>query len=83
MGFFGVIPEPNHSLKDLIVLYKNSGFIIYFTILETLIVTVMLMTHYLEYRCNQIELAPLLLHSQKIKLYGYSLVDLKKYIGIR
>jgi hypothetical protein len=61
-------------------LYKKSGFIIYFTILETLIVAVMLITHYLEYRCNQIELS--VTNNQK-KVHGYSLKDLKKYIGIR
>lgn len=80
MGFYGVIPEPNHSLSDLIQLYKKSGFIIYFTILETVIAALMLATHYLEYRCMQIELKEEMEHK---KIHGYPLTDLKRWIGIR
>ncbi|KAK4510709.1 uncharacterized protein ATC70_005142 [Mucor velutinosus] len=79
VGFFGVIPEPNHSLSDLIQLYKKSGFIIYFTILETIIAALMLVTHYLEYRCVQIELKEEMEHK---KIHGYPLTDLKRWIGI-
>ncbi|KAI8638163.1 hypothetical protein BD408DRAFT_423432 [Parasitella parasitica] len=79
VGLFGVIPEPNHSLEDLIQLYRKSGFIIYFTILETVIVTLMLVTHYLEYRCAQIELKEEMEHK---KIHGYPLTDLKRWIGI-
>ncbi|KAL9541086.1 hypothetical protein MBANPS3_009317 [Mucor bainieri] len=79
VGFFGVIPEPNHSLGDLIQLYKKPGFIVYFTILESVIAALMLVTHYLEYRCVQIELKEEMEHK---KIHGYPLADLKRWIGI-
>lgn len=75
-----MIPEPNHSLNDLMQLYKKPSFIIYFTILETVIAALMLLTHYLEYCCAQIELKEEMEHK---KIHGYSLTDLKRWIGIR
>lgn len=81
VGFFGVIREPNHSLSDLILLYRKPGFIIYFTILETFIVATMLITHYLEYCCNLIESRQDI--TQKKIVHGYSLEEMKRYIGIR
>jgi hypothetical protein len=81
VGFYGVIPEQNHSLDDLMWLYKQSGFIIYFTFLELLIFSVMFVTHYIEYRINQIEIKD---HQNDHKrLYGYTINKLKKYVGIR
>ena len=75
-----MIPEPNHSLNDLMQLYKKPGFIIYFTILETVIAILMLLTHYLEHCCAQIELKE---EMEYKKIHGYLLTDIKRWIGIR
>lgn len=83
VGFFGVVPEPNHSLSDLILLYRKPGFIVYFTILETFIVATMLVTHYLEYCCALIELRQEEDITPKKVVHGYSLEEMKRYIGIR
>lgn len=82
VGFFGVVPEPNHSLSDLILLYRKPGFIVYFTILETFIVATMLVTHYLEYCCALIELRQEEDITPKKVVHGYSLEEMKRYIGI-
>ncbi|KAF9981132.1 hypothetical protein BGZ75_007615, partial [Mortierella antarctica] len=34
IGLFGVVPEPSHSLEDLIQLYKRPTFIVYFSLIE-------------------------------------------------
>ncbi|KAG0169616.1 hypothetical protein DFQ28_010243 [Apophysomyces sp. BC1034] len=46
---FGVVPEPNHTLKDLIALYKRPAFIIYFTVVEMGTCFGLLATHLTEY----------------------------------
>ncbi|KAI7906015.1 magnesium transporter [Cokeromyces recurvatus] len=46
---FGTISEPNHSLKDLITLYKRPSFIIYFSLLEISICIGLICTHVMEY----------------------------------
>lgn len=66
---FAVVPEPNHSLEDLIQLYKRPSFIVYFTLLETFTFLGLLITHLMEYLL-------------KTKPMFYS-PDLKMYLGIR
>ncbi|KAI8993746.1 magnesium transporter NIPA-domain-containing protein [Pilobolus umbonatus] len=46
---FGVVAEPNHTLDDLITLYKRPSFIIYFAIIELFTVLGLLITHVTEY----------------------------------
>ncbi|CAO3599787.1 unnamed protein product [Absidia cylindrospora] len=46
---FGVVPEPNHTLQDLIQLYKRPSFIIYFTLVEFCTCFGLLTTHLMEY----------------------------------
>ncbi|KAI8342432.1 magnesium transporter NIPA-domain-containing protein [Chlamydoabsidia padenii] len=46
---FGVVPEPNHTLEDLIQLYKRPSFIIYFTLIEFCTCFGLLTTHIIEY----------------------------------
>ncbi|CAO3650591.1 unnamed protein product [Cunninghamella echinulata] len=48
VGLFGIIPEPDHDIEDLIRLYKRPAFIAYFSVLETFIVTTILLSHYAE-----------------------------------
>lgn len=49
---FGVVPEPNHTLQDLIRLYKRPAFIVYFAIVEICTGLGLLTTHVLEYGLN-------------------------------
>ncbi|KAI9014556.1 hypothetical protein CLU79DRAFT_766411 [Phycomyces nitens] len=81
VGFFGIINEPNHSLDDLILLYKRPTFIIYFGILESGLVLLMLLTQYLDYRYGSLELNewPATKSFLGIRM---GLVDLKTYIGM-
>ncbi|KAG1447272.1 hypothetical protein G6F56_009313 [Rhizopus delemar] len=65
---FAVVPEPNHSLEDLIRLYKRPSFIVYFSLIETFTFVGLLFTHLLEYLI-------------KVKPMLYS-PDLKMYLGI-
>ncbi|KAI8092535.1 magnesium transporter NIPA-domain-containing protein [Halteromyces radiatus] len=46
---FGVVPEPNHTLQDLIQLYKRPSFIIYFALVEFCICFGLILTHLMEY----------------------------------
>lgn len=41
IGLFGVVPEPSHSLEDLIELWKRPAFIIYFSLIELTIVSLL------------------------------------------
>ncbi|KAI8075058.1 hypothetical protein BC940DRAFT_287327 [Gongronella butleri] len=45
VGLFGVIPEPDHDIDDLIRLYKRPAFIAYFSVVETFIVTTLILSH--------------------------------------
>ncbi|CAO3659067.1 hypothetical protein G6F70_006494 [Rhizopus microsporus] len=65
---FGVVPEPNHSLEDLIQLYKRPSFIVYFALLESFTFFGLLATHIME-------------HLVKVQPLRYS-PDLRKYLGI-
>ncbi|OBZ91676.1 putative magnesium transporter NIPA8 [Choanephora cucurbitarum] len=68
---FGTVPEPNHTLDDLIKLYKRPSFIVYFSLVEAFILIGLLSTHVLEY---WMELRP----------YDWisAIPDLKMYLGI-
>jgi hypothetical protein len=83
VGLFGVIPEPDHDIDDLITLYKKPGFIAYFSILEFVIVAGLLTTHYFEHICYLMESAAMPPTSMS-KFIGkkITLPELKKYVGI-
>ncbi|KAL7310432.1 hypothetical protein PS15m_009936 [Mucor circinelloides] len=83
VGLFGVIPEPDHDIDDLIRLYKKPAFIAYFSILEFVIITGLLATHYFErmyYLMESAAMPP----TNMGKLIGkwVTMEDLKKYCGI-
>ncbi|KAI7884735.1 uncharacterized protein EV154DRAFT_522077 [Mucor mucedo] len=83
VGLFGVIPEPDHDIDDLIRLYKKPAFIAYFSILEFVIVSGLFITHYCErlyYMMESTAIQP----TNMGKLVGrwVSMEDFKKYIGI-
>lgn len=83
VGLFGVIPEPDHDIDDLIRLYKKPAFIAYFSVLEFVIITGLLTIHYFErlyYNMESSALPP----TNMGKFIGkrITLEDFKKYIGI-
>lgn len=83
VGLFGVIPEPDHDIDDLIRLYKKPAFIAYFSILEFVILTGLLTSHYFERLYHQMESATLQPNNiGKFVGKWVSMQDLKKYIGI-
>ncbi|KAI9360081.1 magnesium transporter NIPA-domain-containing protein [Pilaira anomala] len=66
---FGTVPEPNHTLKDLIALYKRPSFIIYFTLIETFTCIGLFSTHLIEYL-------------MKVRPNHWTHPDLKMWLGI-
>ncbi|KAF9968931.1 hypothetical protein BGZ73_009013 [Actinomortierella ambigua] len=48
IGLFGVVPEPSHSLEDLIELWKRPAFIIYFSMIEIAVVFLLVANHVVE-----------------------------------
>lgn len=82
VGLFGVISEPDHDIEDLIRLYKKPGFIAYFSVLETFIVTSILASHYAESIYFRIEKSGFL-DSGKWLGQWISPADFKMCIGIR
>ncbi|KAI8338953.1 hypothetical protein BC941DRAFT_460551 [Chlamydoabsidia padenii] len=81
VGLFGVIPEPDHDIDDLIRLYKRPAFIVYFSILETFIVTTIFLSHYGELVFNRWEKSNF---QNRGKWFGQwiSPADFKMCIGI-
>lgn len=75
---FGVVPEPNHTLQDLIRLYKRPAFIVYFTLIESFTCFGLLATHILQYRLDKPSSAT---SSWQQRLYTHP--DLKMWLGIR
>ncbi|KAI8097113.1 uncharacterized protein BX664DRAFT_325594 [Halteromyces radiatus] len=81
VGLFGVIPEPDHDIDDLIRLYKRPAFIAYFSVLETFIVTTILLSHYAESIYYRIERSGFQ-HGGKWLGQWISPADFKMCIGI-
>ncbi|KAF9164898.1 hypothetical protein DFQ26_000891 [Actinomortierella ambigua] len=48
IGLFGVVPEPSHSLEDLIELWKRPAFIVYFSMVEIAVVFLLVSNHVVE-----------------------------------
>ncbi|KAF9923802.1 hypothetical protein FBU30_006142 [Linnemannia zychae] len=48
IGLFGVVPEPSHSLEDLIELWKRPAFIIYFSLIELTVVSMLVANRIVE-----------------------------------
>ncbi|KAI7859049.1 hypothetical protein BDC45DRAFT_543519 [Circinella umbellata] len=73
---FGVVPEPNHSLQDLIRLYKRPSFIVYFAIIESFTCLGLITTHFIQYKSERSE-------ASGRRLGGiYTRPDLKMWLGI-
>ncbi|KAG8930966.1 hypothetical protein FRC01_002015 [Tulasnella sp. 417] len=46
---FGIVPEPTHSLEDLLRLFARDAFVIYFSLLAAAIFVTLVVTHILEW----------------------------------
>ncbi|EIM83506.1 uncharacterized protein STEHIDRAFT_170767 [Stereum hirsutum FP-91666 SS1] len=49
IGYFGIVPEPNHSLDDLLALFNRPAFIAYFSLLGLAVVICLVITHIAEF----------------------------------
>ncbi|CAO3679522.1 unnamed protein product [Umbelopsis vinacea] len=57
IGGFGVVQEPNHTLDDLIRLYKRPTFIAYFAVVEFFIVAGLAFTHIVERKHKSMQMS--------------------------
>ncbi|KAI0073129.1 hypothetical protein K474DRAFT_1666969 [Panus rudis PR-1116 ss-1] len=55
IAVFGIVPEPTHSLEDLLVLFSRPAFIAYFSLLGIFTVLCLAITHLLEYNYQRKE----------------------------
>ncbi|KAH9944369.1 uncharacterized protein BXZ73DRAFT_39840 [Epithele typhae] len=49
IAIFGILPEPTHSLEDLLRLFSRPAFIAYFSLLGVVVLVVLATTHIVEY----------------------------------
>ncbi|KAI7869791.1 hypothetical protein BDF14DRAFT_1741711 [Spinellus fusiger] len=69
---FGVVPEPSHTLQDLLALYKRPAFIIYFAVVEAVTCLGLVGTHLLEYGLHHQWRGRLLSHPDLTLMLGIS-----------
>ncbi|KAI0296197.1 hypothetical protein BC826DRAFT_1005822 [Russula brevipes] len=74
VAIFGIVPEPTHSLEDLLVLFSRPAFVAYFTLLGLTVLVCLAITHLAEYsyshrlrsRPPSRPPSPLLIHTDSI-----------------
>ncbi|THH21551.1 hypothetical protein EW146_g15 [Bondarzewia mesenterica] len=49
IAYFGIVPEPTHSLEDLLVLFRRPAFVAYFSLLGFAVVVCLAVTHICEF----------------------------------
>ncbi|KAI0068198.1 hypothetical protein BV25DRAFT_1793338 [Artomyces pyxidatus] len=49
IAVFGIVPEPTHSLEDLLVLFRRPAFVAYFSLLAFAVVVCLVITHIAEF----------------------------------
>ncbi|KAF7791868.1 hypothetical protein EIP86_002892 [Pleurotus ostreatoroseus] len=49
VAVFGIVPEPAHSLEDLLALFRRPAFVVYFSLLGAGTVVCLVITHAVEY----------------------------------
>lgn len=42
IGYFGIVPEPTHSLDDLLALFNRPAFVAYFSVLGLIVVVILI-----------------------------------------
>lgn len=53
IAVFGIVPEPTHSLDDLLALFRRPAFAVYFTLLGSAVLIALIITHVAEWRLNR------------------------------
>ncbi|CAI2176327.1 12347_t:CDS:2 [Funneliformis geosporum] len=76
IALFGVVNEPNHSLEDLIELYKRPAFIVYFSIIELMIMIFLVTNKFGEYALDQ------MIRNERDLTLGWSVKNFQKVLGI-
>ncbi|KAF8329774.1 uncharacterized protein EI90DRAFT_2973436 [Cantharellus anzutake] len=56
IGIYGIVPEPTHSLDDLLLLFGRSTFLVYFSLLGVVVFAILTITHFTEWRYNRIHM---------------------------
>lgn len=46
IGIFGIVPEPTHSLDDLLRLFGRTSFVVYFTLLAVAVIMILVAVSY-------------------------------------
>ncbi|KAG5639245.1 hypothetical protein H0H81_005319 [Sphagnurus paluster] len=63
IAFFGIVPEPTHSLEDLLLLFSRPAFIIYFSILGFIVIFCLIVAHITDFalsrKLSQIDISAL------------------------
>src|SRR5436305_1499402 len=76
IALFGVVHEPNHSLEDLIELYKRPAFIAYFTVMEFFVLSLLIANKLGEYVLDQ------MIRNERDMIFGWSMKKFQKILGI-
>ncbi|KAG8749046.1 hypothetical protein FRC12_013602 [Ceratobasidium sp. 428] len=53
IAVFGIVPEPTHSLDDLLHLFRRPIFVVYFTLLGSAVLIALVITHVAEWRLTR------------------------------
>ncbi|KAG5647986.1 hypothetical protein DXG03_007020 [Asterophora parasitica] len=53
IAFFGIVPEPTRSLEDLLTLFSRPAFVVYFSILGTVVVVCLVATHITDFALSR------------------------------
>ncbi|KAB5589790.1 hypothetical protein CTheo_6768 [Ceratobasidium theobromae] len=53
IAVFGIVPEPTHSLDDLLRLFRRPTFVAYFSLLAAAVLTVLIITHLAEWKLTR------------------------------
>ncbi|CAJ0768393.1 24682_t:CDS:2, partial [Entrophospora sp. SA101] len=76
IALFGVVNDSTHSLEDLIELYKRPAFIVYFSIVEFVVIILLSLNKYGEYILDKI------LRNEQDPIFGWSMKKFQTHLGI-
>ncbi|TDL28430.1 hypothetical protein BD410DRAFT_811560 [Rickenella mellea] len=58
IAVFGIVPEPTHSLEDLLELFARPAFVAYFSLLGAALLAALIITHVVEYSLSRKLISP-------------------------
>ena len=73
---FGVVNDSTHSLEDLIELYKRPAFIVYFSIIEFVIIIFLALNKYGEHILNMMS------RNERDPIFGWSMKKFQTILGV-